>query len=497
MDELIYYNAKGNPADKKHATAFSYLASLHTTKTYHQYRQSPSNSNASVNLGIGKGSHLLVALPEKPIMHVYLYGKESPEQIIPLPEILTSLTTYKDENDAANPTLLLGGSKSGRLYVWSLHSGLLLTVKQGHYQPLTHIATYSGFIATGSNDSRIIIHSINSLFMNASNDSGVDFTSNSENSNDKPFAVITDHTLPITSLLFNKGLNNDIKLFSASLDSTVRIYSLTTSAVLNTTLVSTAPVTSIAADPSFRSLYLGMNNGEIRCVPLYKVNPRTKVIEVIGGLGKIVTIKPDVDLLETISCHKNHHKDVSELSITELKVSFDGTLLVSGDSQGSLFVIDITTKQVRKKLKELVGAISNIELWTVSADDEKLETAGVDKNLLRTIPVLKRAVMEPKDLTNQTLTMSLKSTANPSSASNQWDFHAFINNVQREEKAFANFSGIDSSTTTNTGAHVSLTMDKNAIRDLKKEVEEKTAAYDALKSKYDELLAEYSGSLSK
>lgn len=481
MDELIYYNAKGNPQDKKHLTAFSYLASLHTSKTYHQYRISPSSPNASVNLSLGFGSHLLVALPEKPMLHVYLYGKESPEQFIPLPEIMTCLTTYSVEG--STPSLLLGGSVSGRLYVWCIDSGLLLCVKQAHYQPLTHIATTSGFIATGSKDSRVVIHTINSFFMNAGN----------EGSNDKPFAVITDHTLPITSLTFNDGLNNDLKLVTSSLDSTVRVYSLTLTNTANliTTLVSTHPVTSLAHDPAFRTLYLGMSNGHIRCVPLYKANPKTKVLEAVGGLGKIITLKPDLDQLETIVGHSDHHK-TEEVAITQLKASFDGTLLVSGDDKGCVFVIDIKTQQIRKKLKELVGEISNIELWTVNPDDSRFENKGVDKNLLRTIPVLKRSIVEDKDLINQTLVMQLKGKTERS----PFDLQNFLNLVQEEEAVFANFSGIDSQVST-SGNGYSINIDKNTINDLKQEISDKESAYNSLKAKYDELLAEYSSSVNK
>ncbi|TID28631.1 hypothetical protein CANINC_002387 [Pichia inconspicua] len=481
MDELIYYNAKGNPQDKKHLTAFSYLASLHTSKTYHQYRISPSSPNASVNLSLGYGSHLLVSLPEKPMLHVYLYGKESPEQFIPLPEIMTSLTTYSVDG---KPSLLLGGSGSGRLYVWCINSGLLLCVKQAHYQPLTHIATTSGFIATGSKDSRVVIHTINSLFMN----------NGDENNNDKPFAVITDHTLSISSLAFTDGLNNDLKLISSSLDSTVRIYSitLTNTANLITTLVSNHPITSLTHDPAFRTLYLGLSNGHIRCVPLYKANPKTKVLEAVGGLGRIVTLKPDLEYMDTIVCHSEHHKSET-VAVTQLKASFDGTLLVSGDDKGCVFVIDIKTQQIRKKLKELVGEISNIELWTINPEDLRFENKGVDKNLLRTIPVLKRSIAEEKDLLNHTLTMQLKGN----SKNSPFHLQKFLNDVQEEEVAFANFSGVDSRIATNNNNGYSINIDKNVINNLKQEISEKEAAYNSLKIKYDELLAEYTNSVNK
>lgn len=491
MDELIFYNAKGNPEDKKHLTAFAYLSSLHTTKTYHQYRQCPSNPNASVNLSIGNGSHLLVALPEKPILQVYINGKESPEQFIPLPEILTSLEIY-------NSNLLLGGSISGRLYIWSLNSGLLLSAKQFHYQPLTHITTFSGFIATGSKDSRIVIHSINSLF--------------NSNSNDKPLAILNDHTLPITSLNFTKSLNNDIKLISSSLDSTVRIYSLSNINKIDliTTIIASNPITSLTFDPAFRSLYLGLDNGIIRSVALYKVNPKTKIIENVGGLGKIITLKPDTDLHETFTCHKDNLNNVNDLKITNLKISFDGTLLISGDSHGSLFIIDITTKQIRKKMKNLVGEITNIELFPISIDDKRFESSSNNntKLLMRTIPVLKRSIMEEKDLANQKFTMNLNSITGNCSSNNESNlnlgsnlvFNEWLNKVQEEEEVFLNFSSVDSEQINSRGNNntgVSFNVDKNAIKDLKTELADKEAAYTELKEKYNLLLAEYTSSVSK
>ncbi|GMM47689.1 chromatin-binding/pre-rRNA-processing protein [Pichia kluyveri] len=482
MDELVFYNARGNPQDKKHSTAFAYLASLHTTKVVHQYRQCPSSPNASVNVSIGHGSHLLVALPERPVLHVYLYGKESPEQIIPLPEILTSLTIYRDSNNNMKGDLLLGGSNSGRLYIWSLNSGLLLSVKQAHYQPLTHITTYSGFIATGSKDSRIVIYTINSLFMN----------NNENNENEKPYAILTDHTLEITSLTFTKGLNNDIKLISSSLDSTIRIYSLTISAKLITTIVSTNPITSFVCDPAMRAIYIGMNNGNIRYVPLFKINPKNKIIESVGGLGKIITLKPDTELLDTITVHAENHKDVSDIKITCMKLSFDGTLLITGDNLGSLYVIDITTKQIRKKMKDLVGEICNIELWNVKDNEEKLNNT-VDKNLMRNIPVLKRSIIEGKDLINQCLTMRL--TGDKTINSSDWNFQSFINNVQSEEQIFANFSSVDSTTTTSSGGGVTFNTDSKTITDLKDKISKKDQEYTDLKAKYDELLLAYTASL--
>lgn len=479
MDETVFYNALGDRNDKKHDTAFAYVSSVHTTKTYQQYRTCPSSLNGAVSTSVGNGSHTIVALPDKPLIHVYLFGKETPEQRIPIPETISCLEVINDpETDI--PTYLLGGSVSGRLYIWSLNSGLLLSVKQPHYQTLTHIACHSGFIATGSKDSRIVIQTIVSLLIT---------------SNGKPFSILTDHTLPITSLLFNKGFNNDIKLFSSSLDSTVRCFSLTMDkANLISTFVSPSPVTTLACDPAYRCLYLGMENGNIRSLPLYTTNAKTHVIEAVGGLGKIVTLKDDFDLLDTITCHSDHHKG-AQVSVTQLKVSFDGTLLISGDSLGSLFIIDISTKQISRKLKELNGPISNIELSPIRFDDERFERkVGVDKSLVRTIPILKRNICEEQDLQNEKLIVKFNDNVINESKKYEFNFDTWVDQIKAEEMVFTNITNVESNI---IGDKVVLGVTAEEVKTLKGKLEDRDNELAQLLSKYDELLKEYSEAVTK
>lgn len=479
MDEIVFYNGAGAAADKKHEAAFGYLASVHTTKTYQQLRTCPSSAGGAVCLGVGNGSHTVVALPDKPLILVYLYGKETPEQRIPIPEVLSCLELISDPSTEEG-TYLLGGSVSGRLYVWSLHSGLLLSVKQPHYQALTHIACHSGFVATASKDSRVVVQTVVSLLVT---------------SNGKPFSILTEHTLPVTSLLFNRGFNNDLKLYTSSLDSTVRCFSLSMDkASLVTTFVAPGPVTALAADPAFRSLYLGLDSGAIRILPLYTTNPKTHVIEAVGGLGKIVTLKEDVDLLDTITSHSEAHKGTPVI-ITQLQVSFDGTMLVSGDSLGSVFVVDISTKQVARKLKELNGPISNLRLWTARFDDERFERkVGVDKGLVRTIPVLKRTVCEESDLHAQKLLIKFTDETLANSKEHTFNFDSWAAQVKSEEMAFTNVSGVDSNI---IGENVVLGATAEETKTLRRKLAEREGDLSQLRAKYDELLKEYSEAVTK
>lgn len=479
MDEVIFYNAGGDPKDKKHDTAFAYLTSVHTTKQYQQYRTCPSNLNGACNLSIGNGSHTITALPDKPLINVYLYGKETPEQRIPIPEVMSSLAIFNDPKTDL-PTYLLGGSVSGRLYIWSLNSGLLLSVKQPHYQALTHIVCKSGFVATGSKDSRVVVQTMVSLLIT---------------SGGKPFAILTDHTLPISSLMFNQGFNNDLKLYSSSLDSTVRVFSLTLeTAKLVTTFVSTHPVTSLTSDPAFRCLYFGMDNGLIRIVPLFKTNPKTHIFEAVGGLGKIVTIKEDFDLLETITCHQ-------DASVTQMKISFDGTLLISGDSKGHVFIIDISTKQISRKLKDINGPISNLEIWRIKLNDERFERkVGVDKSLVRQIPTLKRNICEEADLQNEKLIVKFSDNVLKESKKHEFNFDSWLDQVKEEEMVFTNTTNVDSDIITeHNGSGSSVVIGANAeqVKSMKKQLKEKNDELSALRAKYDELLKEYSDAVTK
>ncbi|VEU24345.1 DEKNAAC105637 [Brettanomyces naardenensis] len=476
MDELVFYGSQGDPSDKQHSNSFAYLSSIHTSKQYLQYRQCYSGRNGAVLTGIGHESKLIVASNDRATIQVYLYGKESPEQRIPLPEQLTCLEICNDSDTSSS--WLIGGAKSGRIYVWELDSGLLLAAKECHYQSVTVVKYSKGFVFSGGADSRIVVWKI------------LDLVTSEATSASKPFAIFTDHILPVTDLVITNGLVSDLRLYSSSRDCTVRCHNVV-SKTLTSTYVLPAEVESLAADPAYRALYVGLNNGVIRILSLYRANPKTHILEAVGGSGSIVTLKPDPELKESIICHQQD--GVADISITKLQVTFDGTTLVSGDSKGNLFTIDIATKQIQQKLKSLVGAISQILLFYTKADNKELETQANDKNVVRTIPTLKRVVAEARDIQNHEIQKRLGSVQ---SAQKEFDVPEFIDRVKSQQRLFTNFSEVDSTVERVSGAGSKSEL-SDKVNQLEIQLEQMGSAYANLQAKYEELYKEHASLLNR
>ncbi|KAG7707997.1 hypothetical protein KL933_003436 [Ogataea haglerorum] len=448
MDELLFYNSVGDPS-KKHSTSFGFLSSIHSSQHIGQYRQCYSNINGTTLTGIGGEHKVIVACKGKALIHVYLHGKESPEQTIPLPEEVSCLEIFPHPNSERS-WLLVAGAVSGRLYVWELDSGLLLAVKESHYQSVGVVKCSKGYIVSGGADSRIVVWKV------------LDILTDSH----KPYVIFTDHTLPVTDITISSGLINDIKLWSVSADQTVRCYDLTSLALV-TTFVAQQPIHSIAADPAFRCLYIGLANGMIRMVHLFQASPQTQIWEQVGGFGKIITLKDDIDLRETFTNHQ-----IGENPVTRIAVSFDGTQIVTGDSNGRVLVLDVATKQTVRTLKQLAGPVSTLKLFRMEAN---IVSNSALKTAVRTIPVLKRSLVEDLDLQKHEVHRKFTDSEN----SRQLDLDNFLDTVKSEQMWFSNFTGVDSSV-------------KQNKENLGSELAELRESYASMKSKYDALYDEHS-----
>ncbi|KAH3668840.1 hypothetical protein OGAPHI_002595 [Ogataea philodendri] len=448
MDEVLFYNSVGDPA-KKHSTSFGFVSSTRSTQQVGQYRQCYSANNGTVLTGINGENKIISACHSKALVHVYILGKESPEQTIPVPEELICLELCPHPN-STDAWLLVAGAVSGRIYVWELDSGLLLAVKESHYQSVSVIKYVKGYLVSGGADSRVVVWKV------------LDMMSDSH----KPYAIYTDHTLPVTDLLVTTGLVNDLKVWSVSRDQTIRCHDLT-SQTLVTTFIAQQPVSSITADPAYRSLYVGYEDGTIRMVNLFDAPSKTQIWEHVGGYGKVITLKDDPELRETFVSHQAEGN-----SITKLEISFDGSQLISGDSKGKVLVSDVATKQIVRTLKPLAGAVSTLKLFRIKSDSLKYAPT---KSSVRGIPVLKRSLVDEPELQRHVVFKKFEKA----DKAPEFNLERFLDITKSEAKWFTNFTNVDST--------------------VKKEKEVDTAEIDrlreanaALRQKYDELYETHS-----
>ena len=499
MDEVVFYIGQGDPADKHSQESYGYITSIHTSKQYASYRHADSHTNGTAITGIGAGERIFAAAPNKALINVYSWGKESVDQRIPIPEALTCITLinhpigstsntgqlYKLPNYRV-PWLLAGGSKSGKLYIWELSSGNLLCVRDAHYQGMTTIkgSSCGTFLITGGEDARCIVWNLAELIS----------VYDKSDHQVKPYWQITDNTLPLTDLCLNDAHNiNDLKLYTTSKDSTVRIYDIVTKSLL-TTFILPSSAECVTKDPANRALYVGLNNGLVRSIPLYSINNHTSVLESIGGMNKIITVDTDPNLKETFVAHQQKTKtgDDKPIAVTKLSISFDGTSIISGDSEGRVFVSDIVTKQVVKSFTPCNSPVAYIAVETVPDDFINTSTTNTtatkaDKKH-RMIPQFKRVLASTNPEEHQIfLDIPGKITAT-TNTTHAVDFATWLQGKQFEELQFKNLSGINS---------IVKQVGNGNVPDLEEKLQRVSQAYTELRNKHEELIKEHAQLLDK
>lgn len=95
--------------------------------------------------------YLLAAQATRPAVRAWTWGKEAATFTSGLAERLVSLTASPDG------ALVLGGSVSGKAYLWAAASGRLLAVWQAHYKPISaaHFLSGSTQLVTGGEDANV------------------------------------------------------------------------------------------------------------------------------------------------------------------------------------------------------------------------------------------------------------------------------------------------------------------------------------------------------
>lgn len=465
MDEAAFYITQGDPADKHSQESLASVSSIQTSHHYASFRNADCPPNGGALTGMGPGERLFTAGNNKALITCYSWGKESAEQRFPVPENMACLAvahhppsnSQGDKPHHRVPWLLAAGSRSGKLYVWELSSGNLLCVKDAHYQEISVVrfSKCGTFVFTGGLDSRVMVWRTLDLV-------------GAESSAAMPYASFTDHSLAISDLRVSESaLIADLRLYTASKDGTLRVYDVTTKSLL-TTFVFALPVDCLATDPAGRAVYAGLQDGSIRQVQMYNVNPFTHVLEAVGGHGKIITVESDANLHYTFV----HHQDTAGTRPTNMAVSLDGMFVVSGDSQGRVFVSDVVTKQVVKTFTPCKSAIACLDVGVHSTKTLEGE-AQFDKKH-RLLPALKRVLVSTDPLDHVVTTqIPLVEGADPSF--NDW--------LQAKAHQELEFSLV--------GAEPAVAKAGSTQAELEEKLQKVSNAYNSLKTMYEDLYAEH------
>ncbi|ODQ64091.1 WD40 repeat-like protein [Nadsonia fulvescens var. elongata DSM 6958] len=386
MEELVLYSsltaAEGVNAS---ATAVSGVISaiqLHTGTHISSFKQNTSPANATVFTP----NHIISVQEGKALLNVYTWTKEAVDQKIVLPERLSCIAI-----SPCNNWLVGGGLESGRLFVWELSSGILWFAREAHYQAVTHLkfSADSSLVISASKDSRILAWRLGDLV--SGNQDEV-----------TPAWSASEHTLAVTGLEIGYGgtSGGDARVYSCSLDQTVRVWDAAVGTLLSTFILSDKP-SALSVDPAERMIYVGQLLGGVRIIPLYETNKFSGSLEAVGGARRIITLDAD---------HNNAWTLITSAptAITALALSFNGLNIITGSQSGDVIVWDLTSRQIIRTLKSHRGAIGSIQcFWkpfeNLTSKSKSKERKGgafgtlnaVSRDSLK-IPVFKR-IVEVKD----------------------------------------------------------------------------------------------------
>lgn len=366
---------------------------LHSGSAYQNFKNvTLPRGSAFQALDASDGKRVYATQHNSSVLLTYHWGRESCVQTIVLPEKLSAVKV------SPSGTWLVGGAQSGRFYVWEVNSGNLMAMREKHYQEITTIqfSPDESFLFTGSKDSTVLGWRLMEL-ITSSLEGGVSFGNQSVSSNNSVQPVYSwtkVHSLEITGLCIGYGRGAESRVYTSSLDSTLRCWDLSSNELVSTHVLP-EKITALALDPAERAAYAGLANGDIMLINRYRVNPLTGLVQGPKGNNEKITMtyednsdivlsRPDADLKSSVTC---------------LSLNFDGTIIAAGYSDGQAYTWDITTKQVLRKLPAHKEAISSIQILSRLGQDIPKQAAtnnAIAEQIQQVykVPVFKRIINE-------------------------------------------------------------------------------------------------------
>jgi pre-rRNA-processing protein IPI3 len=125
-----------------------------------------------------------------------------------------------------------------------------------------------------------------------------------------------------------------------------------------TTILFPSGVTALVIDPAERAIFVGTSSSI-----LHQFN----LVHSIGGKYESLGGDPSHPLEAGDGPQFGFHGHTTD--ITTIALSFDGTLLVSADKSGEIFVWDVGSRQVLRKIKGHTGTVPRSATNDSSGDE--------------------------------------------------------------------------------------------------------------------------------
>jgi pre-rRNA-processing protein IPI3 len=274
--------------------------------------------NSHGGLVVFGDEHFLVCQEDKAFLQIWSWRTGGQKLRCLLPEKPTVLCMSRDAN------YLAAGTASGKVYLWSMATGDLLTCFHAHYKKVSALCftTDDAFLLTGGDDSVVNAW----LF-----DTELVSPNPMKLEPPQPWIEFSQHSLPISGLYCGVG-GMAGRVVSSSLDRTCKIFDLPSKSMLHSFLFPCF-LNAVVLDPAEQVLLAAGGDGKI-----YKVNiAGGSAAE--GGQGQGRALEGGYFV--------GH-----EQSVTGLSMSFNGSILMSTSKDGTAAMWDASTSQLLRRLNK-------------------------------------------------------------------------------------------------------------------------------------------------
>ncbi|RWA06511.1 hypothetical protein EKO27_g8592 [Xylaria grammica] len=328
LTESYFVSVSGPPLANNTAIpkdAGIYEHTLHPTHATSAVLKKSSVPNGGLAVS---DTHVFAAQQDKSTVHVYVRPKGNQEAVVTLPERIRSIALSDD--------VLFVGTQEGRIMVWELCTGRQVTTPPCHIQAVTCMAVTPYHLLTGSDDSNVHVWSLSQLLE-------LDPTIEHE-----PQETLSNHRAAITSLVVSQSVNRDTNIcISASKDKSCVIWNYQLGTPLRTLLFPSAPL-SLTLDPCARAFYASTEDHSFYAVELFGEKP----------LFGLQSSQEEGSAVQAPAAFGAAPQEAGPA--TCLGLNYDGTILLSGHTQGQVRRWDLSSRSDSTELASLNAAITNI-----------------------------------------------------------------------------------------------------------------------------------------
>ncbi|MCJ1383656.1 Pre-rRNA-processing protein ipi3 [Xylographa soralifera] len=292
-------------------------------------------------------SHIFAAQAEKAVIHVYNRERGNQETIVPFPEKVTSLALIGHYEGAG---ILALGTAGGRVLLWELCTGRLVSTPPSHLQATTCLAVDPSFnfLLTGSPDASVHVWSITTL-LSFSTPSAHDPSRPSPYS---PLRTLSNHRAAITALITGHSSNSANVAISASEDNTCLVWDYHAGILLHTFILPNTPL-CLALDPADRAFYAGYDDGSTQLINFYSYPSLSHQI-----------YDPDLRSTPTQPTPEDRWSLPADVAsaVLSLEISYDGAMLLSGHENGKIHTWDIAKGRYATQLADISSSVTNFRM---------------------------------------------------------------------------------------------------------------------------------------